>query len=123
MKQTLILVLVIATLSFASCEEDYVKPAVPAQVPVLRISSFYPESGLPGSTVAVFGENFGTAISDNYVTFNGIRSEVTQVQSGAIVLRVPLNLPQGDYHINVLARNQTVTSSDSFKVYDVSPNK
>jgi IPT/TIG domain len=121
MKKQFIFVLAIATLSFTSCEEDHVKVTNPGYSPVTKISSFYPESGEGGTVVAIFGENFGPSISDNHVTFNGMYSEVTQVQTGTIMVRVPLNIPQGDYQINVSALGQTVTSTRTFKVGDPSP--
>ena len=33
------------------------------------IRSIYPSAGAPGSTVAIYGENFGPTSSYNYVTF------------------------------------------------------
>lgn len=118
MKKELILVFVISTLSLIGCEEDYFagNGAVSDPVPVPTFSSFSPESGAGGVTVAIFGENLGQSISDNYVTFNGTYAEITQVQSGIIIVRVPDNLPQGDYTINVITGGQTLASTKTFKV-------
>ncbi len=119
MKKHLILGFVIAALSLSGCNDDpqdypIVQSPSPGTSPA--ISSFQPESGQGGISVAIFGENFGPTPADNYVTFNGAYSEVVQAQSGIIVVRVPMNLPQGDYTINVITGGQTVTSPKPFKV-------
>ena len=119
MKKQFVLVLAITTLSLTSCDED------PTVIPAwkndggakpIAITSFYPESGEGGIIVYIFGENFGASVSDSNVTFNGIYSEVLQVRPGIVTVRVPLNLAQGDYEINLSARGQRVTSTTSFKV-------
>ena len=119
MKKQLVLVLAIATLSLTSCDED--STIIPAWkndggAKPITITSFYPESGEIGIVVYIFGENFGTSVSDSNVTFNGINSDVLQVQPGKITVRVPLNLVQGDYEINLSVRGQKVTSTTSYKV-------
>lgn len=119
MKKLLILVFVIAALSLTGCDDDtqdYPVAQSPNPGAPPTISSFHPESGTGGIVVAIFGENLGPSIADNYVTFNGNYSEVVQVQTGIIMVRVPENLPQGDYTINVITRGQTVTSAKAFKV-------
>lgn len=121
MKKQLILVLAMSIILFTSCEEDHVNVTSPGSHAVLNISSFYPESGPSGSVVAIFGENFGPSIADNQVTFNGMYSEVTQVQPGALIVRVPLNLSQGDYQINLSTQGQTVTSMTKFRVNNGNP--
>jgi IPT/TIG domain len=119
MKKQLVLVLAIATLSLTSCDED---PTISPPwkndggAKPIAITSFYPESGEGGIVVSIFGENFGTSVSDSYVTFNGKDSEVLQVRPGIVTVRVPLNLAQGDYEINLSARGQRVTSLMTFKV-------
>ena len=82
--------------------------------PVTIINSFYLDSGEAGTVVTIFGENFGGSVSDSKVTFNGINSNVLQVQRGKITVRVPLNLAQGDYHITLSALSQRVTSAQDF---------
>jgi hypothetical protein len=122
MKKQLILVLAMSTILFTGCEEDNVNVTSPgSHAAVPNISSFYPESGPGGSVVAIFGENFGASIADNQVTFNGMYSEVTQVQPGTLIVRVPVNLSQGDYQINLSTQGQTVTSMTKFKVNNGNP--
>ncbi len=118
MKKQLVLVLAIATLSLTSCDEDAITPTWKNDggAKPVTITSFYPESGESGIVVTIFGENFGASVSDSNVTFNGINSNVLQVQPGKITVRVPLNLVQGDYQINLSARGQSVTSMMTFKV-------
>ena len=119
MKKQLVLVLAIVTLSLTSCDEDpTITPAWKNDggAKPINITSFYPESGEGGIALSIFGENFGASLSDCNVTFNGIYSDVLQVQPGKITVRVPLNLVQGDYEINLSARGQTVSSILTFKV-------
>jgi uncharacterized protein (TIGR03437 family) len=118
MKKQLVLVLAITTLSITSCDEGAITPTWKNDggAKPINITSFYPESGAVGIVVSIFGENFGTSVSDSNVTFNGIYSDVLQVQPGKITARVPLNLLQGDYEINLSVRGQKVTSATSFKV-------
>jgi len=118
MKKQLVLVLAIATLSLNSCDEDAITPTWKKDggAKPVAITSFYPESGASGTVVTIFGENFDASVSDSNVTFNGIKSNVMQVQAGRITVRVPLNLVQGDYQINFSARGQSVTSMMTFKV-------
>ena len=118
MKKQLILALAITTLSLTSCDEDAITPTWKNDggAKPVTITSFYPESGESGIVVTIFGENFGASVSDSNVTFNGINSNVMQVEPGKITVRVPLNLVQGDYGINLSARGQRVTSMMTFKV-------
>jgi len=118
MKKQLVLVLAIATLSLNSCDEDAITPTWKNDggAKPVTINSFYPEAGESGIVVTIFGENFGESVSDSNVSFNGINSNVLQVQPGKITVRVPLNLVQGDYEINLSARGQRVTSMMTFKV-------
>lgn len=126
MKKQLILLLAISALSFTACENDDVKPmekiTVPPKtsVPVkpVKITSFYPESAKTGAEIAIYGENFGKTISENYVTFDGWDAEVLQVPyEGMVLVRVP-SLAAGDYTVSVNANGLTGTSSKALKVID-----
>jgi IPT/TIG domain len=118
MKKQLFLVLAITTLSLTSCDESAITPIWKNDggAKAISITSLYPESGEVGIVVYIFGENFGASVLDSNVTFNGIYSEVLQVQPGKITVRVPLNLVKGDYEINLSVRGQNVTSTTSYKV-------
>ncbi len=119
MKKQLVLVLAITTLSLTSCNED---PTITPPwnndggAKPITITSFYPMSGEVGIVVFIFGENFGTSASESNVTFNGIHSDVLQVQPEKITVRIPQNLGQGDYEISLSARGQMVSSAMTFKV-------
>jgi uncharacterized protein (TIGR03437 family) len=118
MKKQLVLVLALTTLSLTSCDESVITPTWKddgSATPV-SITSFYPEAGEVGTVVSIFGENFGTSVSECNVNFNGTSTDVLQVQPGKITVRVPLSLVQGDCEINLSARGQKVTSITSFKV-------
>ena len=116
MKKQFVLALALSAFVLTGCEEDPIIPTWKNDggAQPINITSFYPESGEGGIVMYIFGENFGT--SESNVTFNGIHSDVLQVQPGKITVRVPLNLGQGDYEINLSARGQKVTSTTRFKV-------
>jgi hypothetical protein len=127
MKKQLILLLAISALSFTACEKDDVRPLEKITVPPkttetvkpIVITSFYPASAKTGAEVAIYGENFGQNITDNYVTLNGWESEILHVpHSGMVLIRVPYHLMPGDYSISVHANGLTGTSANTFKVID-----
>ena len=120
MKKQLILALTLSVFVLTRCEEG---PTVPSWknnggAKPISISSFYPESGEGGIVVTIFAENFTAVISDTFVTFDGTKADVLQVQPGMITVRVPLSLVQGDYQVAVSAQNQTATSLTTFRVND-----
>jgi hypothetical protein len=106
MKKQIALVLTLAAFLISACDDE--NPVSPRPTPTPQtnakpepeIYSVYPNAGAPGSIVAILGENFAPAISDNYVTFGSSNAEVTYVRSGVITVRVP-SLAEGDYEINV----------------------
>jgi hypothetical protein len=127
MKKQLILLMTVSALSFTACEDTGVEPGEKFPVPPkttetvkpIVINSFYPESAKTGAEVAIFGENFGNDIKENYVTINGWESEIVTVSySGMILIKVPNYLRPGDYAISVHAHGQTGTSEKTFKVLD-----
>ena len=76
----------------------------------------YPSAGAPGTTVAILGENFGTSELDNQVTFGPAYAEILYVSYGVINVRVPIDLPEGDYMINVSSNGQVADSPRAFTV-------
>ena len=118
MKKHLIQALAIYTFVLTGCQEDTIIPGWKNQdgAKPISLTSFYPESGESGIVVTIFGENFGASMSNANVTFDGINSEVLQVQPGKILVRVPLNLSQGDYQLAVSVEGQSVSSAKAFRV-------
>jgi hypothetical protein len=117
MKKHIILALALFTLSLTACEEEPVTlNAEPHAATAPAITSFFPESSAIGSEVVISGNNFGASIADNYVTFSGAYAEVTEAGHGMVRVRVPLNLAQGDYTINLSANGLTSASTKIFKV-------
>jgi hypothetical protein len=129
MKKQLILILTFSTFSFIACDRDndplpvknsqgntsHVIVSAPAS-PVV-ITSFYPQIAKPGVELAIFGENFGQTISDNYVTLDGIVTQIVQIPyHGLILVCIPLNLAPGAYTIKVSANGQTGTSIKKLQV-------
>jgi hypothetical protein len=117
MKKQIALVLTLAAFLVSACDdENSVSPAPPYQPkPEPVVTSFHPNAGESGSTVVIFGENFGPAISDNYVTFGSSYAEVTYVSHGVITVRVP-HLQDGDYEINVNADGQLRRAPQMFTI-------
>jgi uncharacterized protein (TIGR03437 family) len=118
MKKQLIHAFMLSAFVLTGCEEDTIIPSWKNHggAKPISITSFYPESGESGTLVNVFAENFSASMSDTYVTFDGVNSEVLQVQPGKITIRVPLDLAQGDYQVALSALRQTVTSAKTFRV-------
>ena len=113
MKKQIVFLLSVTTLLLTACEGEIIEPAdrafKPAPQPV--ITSFYPESIVGGSPMVIYGENFGATLTDNYVTLNGEYAEVTHVQHGGVVVRIPMNLQPGDYIIRLTARGKSATAT------------
>jgi len=124
MKKQLVLILTLSSLLMMACEEEPAYKSMPggssgnvnpgSSQPV--INSFHPKSARPGSTVVIFGQNFGPAISDNDVTFDSTFAEIKEIQSGTLIVTVPMNLPQGSYIINVSTRGASASAPDLFIV-------
>jgi hypothetical protein len=120
MKKPLILLLAFFTLSLVACDEKPPKPIIKAvEFKPITINSFFPESVKRGAEIAIYGENFGKTISENYVTLDGWDAEILQVPyNGMVLIRVPTYLAPGDYTISLNANGLTGTSSKSLKVID-----
>ncbi len=118
MKKQFIISLAIAVASLTSCDNnDDPKPVTPSVLqPEIVIRSFYPTSGIPGSTVTIFGENFGGTIEEHDVTFDSTYAEITEIGTGMIKVKVPAYLPSGDYAINIRSRGQFTSAPTRFNV-------
>jgi hypothetical protein len=113
MKKQIRVILSVATLLLTACEGETVVPRNYEYGPEPVITSFYPESIVGGSPMVIFGENFGATLADNHVTLNGEYAEVTHAQPGGVVVRIPMNLPPGDYIIRLTAREKSATAAKS----------
>jgi hypothetical protein len=119
MKTQIILILTLVASLMSACDDTAPGPTpipAPTTEPVIR--SVYPSAGAPGSTVAIFGDNFGPTSSQNYVTFESVSAEVTYVGYGVINVIVPENLADGDYAINVNVEGQLADARFVFTVTD-----
>ena len=87
MKNQIIFVLALVASLMSACDDtDPVPTTIPMPVPSSDaiIRSVYPSEGAPGSTVAIFGENFGPTSSHNYVSFDAVGADITYVGYGII---------------------------------------
>lgn len=120
MKKQIALVLTFVALAMIACDDTDPRPAtgtpLPAPATVTAIRSIYPSAGAPGSTVHIYGENFGPTISHNVVTFDSVAAEITHVEYGVLNVRVPENLIEGDYSINLNAEGQLTSAPGVFTV-------
>ena len=119
MKNQIIFALAIVASLMSACDDtDPVPTTIPMPVPSTdtSIRSVYPSEGAPGSTVAIFGENFGPTSSHNYVTFDAVAADITYVGYGVINVTVPEGLANGDYTIIVNSEGQVAASPRTFTV-------
>ena len=133
-KLTLLVTLVIALAAFlmtacdddpdfcSNCSSPYpASPPAPApdSTPAISIRSIYPTDGEPGSTVNIILENFTDSNVDNHVAFGSTFADIIHARYGMITVRVPMDLPYGDYKITVRSHGQIATSPNEFKVTNV----
>lgn len=118
MKKQIAIVLTLTAFLISACNDDNaVRPVPQYTQPGLEpeINSIYPNAGPSGSTVAIVGENFSPAISNNYVTFGPSYAEITYVGYGILNFRVP-NLPDGDYEIKVTTNGHVSRAPQLFTI-------
>jgi len=120
MKKQIALVLTLVALSMTACDNTDPGPAIngslPAPLTDTVVRAIYPIAGESGSTVTIYGENFGPTPSYNFVTFDSVPADITSVADGIINVLVPENLPAGDYTINVNAEGQLSSAPLKFTV-------
>jgi hypothetical protein len=86
-----------------SCKDD----EQPVTEPEATITSIDPTSGPVGTQVAIDGANFGDALDDHMVDFNGTQAQITSVTDNRIVVEVPEGATDGN--VNLKVRGATVT--------------
>jgi hypothetical protein len=119
MKKQITLVLTLVVSLMTACDNTDPVPnnnMKPVPSPEAIIRSVYPSAGAPGSTVAIFGENFGPTISQNYVTFDSVSADVTYAGYGILNVIVPENLADGSYTINLNTDGRMTSAPSIFTV-------
>ncbi|MDZ7658803.1 IPT/TIG domain-containing protein [Fodinibius sp.] len=71
------------------------------------IDSISPTSGATGTQVTISGNNFSSTLSDNVVTFNGVRAELNSATTTELVAFVPFDATTGPVEVTV--NGQTAT--------------
>lgn len=115
---TLAITLTAFLMSACEDEPEYYRTS-PATLPYpnpMVIRNMYPSAGEPGSTVTIYGENFGSSDSNNYVAFDSANAEIIYITYEAINVRVPMDIPEGDYKITVTSNGQTADAPRKFSV-------
>ena len=82
-----------------------------AQASIIRFS---PATGIPGTTVTIYGTGFSATTSQNTVAFNGVAATVLSSSPSVIVTTVPASATTGP--ISVTSPAGSVTSGNSFTV-------
>jgi len=126
MKKQLIIVLSLTTCFINACVEvEPINGRVNRTDAQLNISSFTPNAAECGSENTLFGENFGTSISENFVTIDnwgadlntGRIAEVTDASyPGKITVQIPMNLNPGDYHITLMVKGKSTRTEQPFEI-------
>jgi hypothetical protein len=80
------------------------------------IHSFTPTKGHAGDTVTISGDNFGTEIYDNWVTFNGRSSNIYSATANELVVIVPKEATTGLIAVMVSSKSKTAVSKIPFEV-------
>ena len=129
-KLTLLITLVIALAAFlmTACEDDpefCSNCSTPIPAPLrnptsptgqLEIRSIHPSAGAPGSTVTIVLEHFSNPTADQYVTFGPSFAEVIYARYGMITVRVPMDLEDGVYPVNIRSNGQVAKAPNEFRV-------
>ncbi|HLU88514.1 MAG TPA: IPT/TIG domain-containing protein [Cyclobacteriaceae bacterium] len=125
MKKQLIPALFLFTLLVA-CEE--IEPSIDHSTQAAAqpaISAVVPESAECGAELTLYGDNFGTTVPDNFVTFDfsnsdphsGRIAEVTKVlNAGEITVRVPTGMAPGYYTISLHANGKTKSAETAIRI-------
>ena len=129
-KLTLLVSIAIALAAFlmTACEDDpqpcqncVTLPPAPAPnttppTDQIAIRSIHPSAGAPGSTVTIVLENFSDPTADQYVTFGPSFAEIIYARYGMMTVRVPMDLKDGDYQVNIRSNGQVARAPQEFKV-------
>jgi hypothetical protein len=100
------ILLVSLSSAISSCDEDEPGPPV--------ITSFSPESAMPGTSVTITGANFSATPESNIVQFNGADATVATASAKELVVTVPPPATIGKITVTVAGR--TATSATDFTI-------
>ena len=121
MKKQIAFALALVASLMTACSDSDPRPITaptvnpsPSSATVIR--SVYPDMAAPGSSISIFGENFGPSSSENYVRFGSVSADVTYAGFGVLHVLVPQHLPDGDYIINLDVNGALTTAPGKFTV-------
>ena len=78
------------------------------------IANISPSTGAVGSSVVISGSNFDATLTNNIVTFNGVKATVTAATSTSLTVTVPSGATTG--LVSITIGGSTVTSPTAFTV-------
>ena len=118
MKKIFLLGLSLLTLGlFNSCSkenESGIADDTPLSVREVKVTSFEPIQGKPGTLLTIQGEDFSTTKGVHVVKIGGIRATVLSLAEKTLTVRVPEEVNSGK--ISVTIANSTGVSEDTFTV-------
>jgi RHS repeat-associated protein len=93
-------------------------------IPTPTISQLSPPSGVAGTTVAIYGTNFGSSQGSSTVSFNGVPATVTEWSTGYIVAVAPGTVTSGPVTIvenSVPSNNNAIFTVTNPAIGSLSP--
>ena len=86
----------------------------------IAIRSIHPSAGAPGARVTIILENFSVPAegpsAGQYVSFGPSFAEIIYARYGMLIVRVPMDLKDGDYPVAVRYDGQIARAPQEFKV-------
>lgn len=83
------------------------------------VTSWYPRTIVPGSTLNIRGSNFSDTPEDIAIYLDGVPLEVLSASKTVVTARTPSNLPQGIYDLELLVYGASVQLPDAVRVVPV----
>jgi hypothetical protein len=87
-----------------------------APIPVLAVTTMYPDSGPDSTLVTIIGSDFSTTPANDLVSFNGKQAAVLSATSDSLIVRTPTLAGWGP--VTVTVAGKTITAGSFY--YDTS---
>lgn len=97
------------------------KPSEPAEEAHMQVTDIIPDHGLPGDTIMIHGDQFGTDRTTMKVMFGSLPAELLSLTPTQITVRAPKGVLTAP--ITVRAGESSITTRDDFRVGTISGAK